>query len=166
MEDLTLEPRLREYLEKKRYYKKYNIRSAENLEKKYKISNQDIMLLTSYLKGEKIDSQKYYENEYFVKPTGVNFCDPMEEFKKSDKFKNIEKKNNKVKDAERGRHDMSGIDKFFTQKILDNNFGKKYASGSIRGTPAYGMFDRLQDGRMPLIPDIVRQPQTIPTRMN
>jgi hypothetical protein len=49
--DIMLEPRLQEYLNRKKFYNENNIKSDISLETEFQITNDDIKLIRSYMKG-------------------------------------------------------------------------------------------------------------------
>lgn len=51
---ILLEPRLQEYMKKKKYYKINNIIGGVNLEKDYQITNEDKKIMIKFLKGKTI----------------------------------------------------------------------------------------------------------------
>ena len=62
-DNIFLEPRLTEYIKKKKYYREYNIEPSVSLEKEYQISDADRRLLRSYFSG----NRNIYTNEQLEK---------------------------------------------------------------------------------------------------
>tara|TARA_Y100000780_G_C13684303_1_gene417172 strand:+ start:1721 stop:2818 length:1098 start_codon:yes stop_codon:yes gene_type:complete len=56
---ISLEPRLQEYIKKKKYYKDNNIEPCVPIEKEYQITNEDIHNLKIFLKKNKVVNQSY-----------------------------------------------------------------------------------------------------------
>lgn len=57
--NIMLEPRLQEYLKKKKYYKEMNVKPCVSPEKEYQITNRDKKMLKEFLKG---DTEIYDQN--------------------------------------------------------------------------------------------------------
>jgi len=80
---MMLEPRLQEYLKKKKYYKHNNIQPCVSLEKEYQITSRDRKILRNFLKGrtdlyntesldkyetnrrDKVDRKKFFPSKEF-----------------------------------------------------------------------------------------------------
>ena len=63
---IMLEPRLQEYLKKKKHYKENNIKPCIKLEDEFLITDRDMKILRSFLRGKKdmYDSKKYQKIYY------------------------------------------------------------------------------------------------------
>jgi hypothetical protein len=90
---ILLEPRLQEYIKKKKYYKSNNIQPGVPLEKEFDITQEDINLIKNLKSGNKNiydnDAQeKLYikSNDNFDIKTG--FLDPDEMYKADPRYKN------------------------------------------------------------------------------
>ena len=59
-DNLTLEPRLQEFINKKKYYKQYNIKPPVSLEQQYYITNEDKHIILKFIRGNK----NIYPNTY------------------------------------------------------------------------------------------------------
>lgn len=66
--EMSLEPRLKEYISKRKYYKKNNIVDIVSLRKTYQINDTDIDTLKKYLKKKKMDRDNKFldKNKKFV----------------------------------------------------------------------------------------------------
>lgn len=64
---IMLEPRLQEYLKKKRYYVENNIYQSVPVEKEYQITNTDLQLIKMYFSGDK----DIYNKDKYSKITGI-----------------------------------------------------------------------------------------------
>lgn len=65
IDNIMLEPRLQEYMTRKKYYRENNINPNVPLEKEFRITQQDIRLINSYLDGKKnLYNNKYNNNKY------------------------------------------------------------------------------------------------------
>jgi len=87
---VTIEPRLREYIEKKMYFKKINCDPSYSIEKQYQITSSDKKVIKRYLKGQ---TNLYDENDYKLDHEKKYF--PSKEFRDSDE--KINKIKNKIK---------------------------------------------------------------------
>ena len=55
---MFLEPRLQQYIEKKKYYKKYGIETEQPLEREYSMSNNDLKLIKEHINGKNVNGKK------------------------------------------------------------------------------------------------------------
>jgi hypothetical protein len=108
---IMLEPRLQEYLKKRKINKKYNINPSIPLEDEYMITSDDLKRLRSFLNGDKgiylhnrqdefIDSN---ECQGYNDKNKYNFF-PSREFKNDPHFKLLQKKMQRDKDAQQQRN--------------------------------------------------------------
>lgn len=111
---ICLEPRLQEYIKKKKHYKKNNINPCVSLEKQYSITKSDIKLIKSFLNGNKgvynhnqkdefIDDDNYVNNK-----TGFDI-DPEERYRSDPRFKRYLQKVKKDKIALKQRYNFNNI---------------------------------------------------------
>jgi len=75
-DELSIEPRLLEYLSKKRFYKRNNIATAVSLEKEFQITPEDMETLKGYITLKKL--QKFAmdtpeKNEFIPNDNGMKF---------------------------------------------------------------------------------------------
>lgn len=101
---ISIEPRLLEYIKKKRYYKENSIES-DTLDKEFGISDYDKLRIKSYLKGEKGKELRFQD---YVDTSQSYF--PSDMMKKDPRFDRIKKKQEKIKDAQMQRHNYGGQD--------------------------------------------------------
>ena len=88
--DIMLEPRLQEYLKKKKYYKDNSIEPCISLEKEFLITSFDIKLLRTFLSGKK----DIYDKDTYNKLAGNNNTKkyfPSKEFRNDKRIPEIEK---------------------------------------------------------------------------
>lgn len=114
---MFLEPRLQQYIQKKKYYKKYGIETEQPLEREYSISNNDIRLIRDYLNGKK-EFYKYEKKDKYldlVDTSGQGFSGL--DFKNDERYKRFQKKMERNKDATKQRHNYSAWDDGFTKLI-------------------------------------------------
>lgn len=64
---IMLEPRLQEYLKKKRYYVENNIHQTVPIEKEFQINETDLQLIRAYMSGDK----DVYNKDKYSKITGI-----------------------------------------------------------------------------------------------
>ena len=95
--DIMLEPRLQEYIKKKKFYKQNNIDPNISLEKEFSITNKDKKILKDFLNGKKnmyLKGNKYNEPKF----DGKNKSFPSKSFRDDDprvlKVNNIKYNNN------------------------------------------------------------------------
>lgn len=120
-ENIDIEPRLREYLNKKKYYKEHNIEPAFSIEKEYSITNDDLKLLKEYLNGN-TSVYKYDKRHEFldlIDTRGQKFESP--DFKQDERFKRFQKKMERTKNAQKERNNWSGWNDG-NIKLLPKNF--------------------------------------------
>lgn len=93
--DIMLEPRLQEYIKKKKHYKENNIDPCVPLEKEYQIGSRDMKIIQSFLSGNR---DIYSEKNLRLKDD--------EKIKKQKYFPSKEYRDNdpRVQKVERGRH--------------------------------------------------------------
>lgn len=117
--NLFMEPRLQEYLNKKKYYNENNIETQIPLEKQYNISKEDKTLIHDYLKNKKV--YKYNEKDKYldlVDTTDQKF--PSKNFKEDPRFERFKKKMMRNKEAIKQRNNYSEWDDGYS-KILNEN---------------------------------------------
>lgn len=118
---MFLEPRLQQYIEKKKYYKKHNIETESSLEKEYNISNNDIRLIKDYMNGKKNYYKHDKKDQYLdlIDTTGQKFAGMN--FKDDERYKRFQKKMERNKTATQQRHNYSEWDDGFTKLIPDES---------------------------------------------
>lgn len=104
--NLTLEPRLHEYLKKINYYKKNNITPIGNLEKEYAITIEDRAFLKTLAKNKVIDNVPVIKTN--VKFELDNFEEGFkikhDDFKKDPRFAKLQQKIQRDVDANNSRY--------------------------------------------------------------
>lgn len=107
---IMLEPRIQQYIQKKKYYKKNKIEPSVAPEIEYQITDMDKMRIREYMKGNKnmysIEAQERYTPELVVK--GFEF-DPDEAYKSDPRYKNYQKKVSKTMNALEQRYKYDGM---------------------------------------------------------
>lgn len=112
--EIMLEPRLQEYLNKQHYNQIYKTTPQIPLEREYLITNNDKQIINSYLRGDKeIYSQQPLET---VTPKKMMF--PSSKFKYDPRMDKLKKKLEKEKDAQVSRHNYENYEYNFADSIL------------------------------------------------
>jgi hypothetical protein len=117
---ISLEPRLSQYIEKKKFYKHNNIES-ETLEREYNISDYDRLRIKAHLKGQKDKNLRFQD---YVDTSQAYF--PSELLQKDPRFDRIKKKQQKIKDAGQQRHNYGGMSQSFDMYREDRPFASAY----------------------------------------
>ena len=113
----NLEPRLQEYIKKKKYYRENNIVSPVPIETQYMITDRDKKILNDYYKYHSICNEKYVD---FVKPVkGQQFISDKYGMPNLDKIK---KRMEKDKQARKDVNDFSQFKMNYDNKIVFNNY--------------------------------------------
>ena len=121
-QELTLEPRLREYIKKKKYYKDNNIEPQIPIEKHYMISDEDKRLIKDYFKNNSNNNNAVYsyenKNKYMdlVKPEKHKFN--SYNIQDDPRFLNLKKKMERDQEAIKQRNNYDSFS-FAQQKIYD-----------------------------------------------
>lgn len=123
-DELMIDPRLMEYMKKKKFYEENNIES-KFLDKEFAISKTDIIKIKSYLKGDKKTYDQSVHRD-FIDPSQSTF--PSSEFKKDPRFERIKIKQKKETDANEQRYDYGIISKSYDMYRNDRPFAS--ASGN------------------------------------
>jgi len=128
---ITLEPRLREYINKKRYYAENDIDPVVPLEEQYTISDYDRKILRSYLKGDtKTFEKRAKKNPDMLDARGQRF--PSSDFKYDVRFDRLKKKMEREKDAKiqrsnygiiKQRYDMYDDERDYASPMGDDRAG-------------------------------------------
>lgn len=115
-DDMMLEPRLMEYIKKKKFYKENGI-EIEFLDKEYGISKSDSAKIKAYLKGDKLAQNDIYRD--FIDPSEASF--PSEGIKDA-RMERIKMKQKKEAEANEQRHDYGIISKSYDMYRNDRPF--------------------------------------------
>jgi len=119
---VSLEPRLVEYLNKRDYYKKNNIDTA-NLEMEYGITKRDISRIKAYFRGD----QKTYDKSCYrdmVDTSRSSF--PSEKFPKDPRFDRLKKKQEREKEAQEQRKNYGIVSRGYDMYRNDRQFASAY----------------------------------------
>lgn len=125
--NISLEPRLQEYLEKKKFYETNNVKLDRSLENEYSITKTDMDIIRKYMNGEK---------NLYDERTMTNMLDLVEVKKGfvSDKLKNdprfdrMQKKLDRQNEANRQRNNYSNYNNNifkFDYQTENNNLNKE-----------------------------------------
>jgi hypothetical protein len=113
---LTMEPRLIEYIEKKKYFFDNDIEGSVSLEQQYQITEYDKKVINKFMRGKK----QPYKNGDFVNPSGQQF--PSSEFGQDARFDRLKNKVKKDNDAQFQRHNNSILKQGYDMYRSDRNF--------------------------------------------
>jgi hypothetical protein len=165
---IYLEPRLQEYIKKKKHYKKNNITPSLPLEKQYSITKGDIKLIKAFLNGDKsiynYNKKDNFQDNY-VQEKGFEM-DPDERYRSDPRFKRYLKKVKKDKYAAKQRYNFSSIgndynnafqsispvasecDKYMMNINMDNHneqlYSIKHRMGEIPNDIRHGFIDDIK----------------------
>ena len=116
---ITLEPRLLEYLKKKKHYIDSHI-PIDNLEQNYQITDADLNTIRAYLRGDK---KKYNVCKYtdYVNPTSSQFDSQKQNLHKDPRFERIKKKQQRDKDAKDQRNNYSMVERTYDMYRKEQN---------------------------------------------
>lgn len=121
---ISVEPRLLEYINKKKYYKEHSI-ECETLEKEYGISDYDKLRIKAYLKGGKGKvKDKDLRFQDYVDTSQAYF--PSDMMKKDPRFERIKKKQQTNKEAQMQRHNYGGISNTYDMYREDRPFASAF----------------------------------------
>lgn len=117
---ISIEPRLLEYINKKKYYKQNSIES-DTLERDYNISDYDKLRIKAYLKGDRdknLRFQDYVDTSQSYFPSDLLKADP--------RFDRIKKKQQKTKEAQQQRHNYGDISDTYDMYRNDRPFASAF----------------------------------------
>jgi hypothetical protein len=115
---IMLEPRLMEYINRKKIYNNNDIETSNSLEKIYAISSDDKKRIKKYLKGKRnlYTRTKLNNDSHFIDPD--NHVDGFDnDFKKDPRYKRLKKKMKKQRDAQNQRYNYSDFNHKYESKI-------------------------------------------------
>ena len=117
-DDIAMEPRLLEYIQKKKYYTENDI-ATESLDRDYLITNKDMIKIRSFLRGDKnVDNNNKYHD--FIDTTESEF--PSQNLKKDPRFDRIKQKQKRDSDAIKQRHNYGSISRTYDMYRKDRPF--------------------------------------------
>lgn len=120
--DIMLEPRLQEYLKKKKFYKENTIDPCISPEQEFQITSFDKRILKSFLRGKR----DFYENKNYnklLKGNNKQRYFPSSNFKEDPRVPQIDKKNKKNDDEpiNRGMFVPEKGRRYYEDPVNDNN---------------------------------------------
>lgn len=120
---IYLEPRLQEYIKKKKYYKENRIETEIPLEKEFNITKEDLRKIKALLRGDKDIYNHKKQDEYtdYVEMTGFEM-DPDKMYKSDPRFSRYLKKVKRDKDALKQRDNVYNLDENYYDNILDDEY--------------------------------------------
>lgn len=123
-DEMGLEPRLLEYIKKRKFFKENNINN-DYLDKEFAITKTDISKIKAYMKGDKKNYTDNHHSDY-VDMSSASF--PSSELKKDPRLDRIKAKQKKETEASEQRHDYNIISKSYDMYRSDRPFAS--ASGN------------------------------------
>lgn len=118
---IMLEPRLMDYINRKKAYKKGNIASSGSLERQCGITKEDIRTIKKYMKGKNnlYTTSRLGRNEDLIDIThgASEFQDADDEYKKDPRYKRLQNKMKTETNAQKYRHNQSQMDDEYNCKI-------------------------------------------------
>jgi hypothetical protein len=109
MESILLEPRLQEYIEKKKFNEENDIIPEISVEKEFCISPNDRRVIRRYMKGKKIYSRNRINKDHFIEPDIGDF-ESLHDFKQDPRYKRLERKMESHKKAQESIRNFSHMD--------------------------------------------------------
>ena len=130
---IQLEPRLQEYIRRKRFNEENDIEPPIPEEKEFDISSHDLKVIKQYRSSTKpvYTPKRLARDPNFIKPksNGFNSTNYDEEFKKDPRYQRILKKAQSHRDAQKKIRNFDGIDQEYTifhqSNPYDNDQGDK-----------------------------------------
>lgn len=120
---IKLEPRLIEYIKKKKFNREHNIK--DNLtEKEYNIDKNDIVKIKSYLNGKKMSKEQMNLHSDYIKPEIRDF--ESSELKNDPRFERIKKKQERDRQAISQKENYGIMAKKYDMYYNGNNFSSAY----------------------------------------
>lgn len=115
---IQLEPRLQEYLRRKRFNQENDIEPPITEEKEFCITPYDLDLIKRHSKGTKklYTSRRLAKDPNFIKPDSTDFelANHQNDFKKDPRYKRLQKKMQSHKLAQQQIRNFEGIDEDYT----------------------------------------------------
>lgn len=117
-DDIQLEPRLSEFLKKKKYFANNRI-EMHNIEKEYDITERDMMKIRAYMRGDKKQNNNSTYSD-MIDPSEADF--PSSKFKKDARLDRIKKKQKTEESAQTQRHNYGLINRGYDMYRNDRPF--------------------------------------------
>jgi hypothetical protein len=120
-----LEPRLMEYLKKKKLYKENGIEIENNItEKEFNIDKNDIIKIKNYLQGKKIKKNQSHND--MIEPDVQNF--PSEKLKTDSRLQKIKNKQQRDRDAIEQKNNYDVMARGYDMYRNDRKFASAYGN--------------------------------------
>lgn len=125
---IQLEPRLQEYLKRKKFNNTYGIDPDVSEEKEFGITNDDLKIIKKYKKGHTglYTRDRINKSDHFVEPSMDDFETPLVDFTKDPRYERIQKKMESHKKAQQQIREYSNMDKdyeiFHRSNPYDDSF--------------------------------------------
>ena len=136
---LSLEPRLQEFIKKKRFYKQNSIKPSIPLEQQFNISNTDKVIIKRFLKGSKnVYDSNVINNplitDKFIKPSMDTSCFTNDNPANDPRMNRLKKKMASHKKARDGRSNYSNMDSCYSSFKLSNPYDNSYNASNNSGS--------------------------------
>jgi len=134
---IMLEPRLMEYINRKKMYKDNDIEPSNSLEKVYVITADDKKRIKRYLKGKRnlYTRSKLNNDSHFIDPDNHIENNNEEEsdfrdFKKDPRYKRLRKKMKKQREAQNQRYNYNNFNHNYGSKITETPYDNMNSNSS------------------------------------
>lgn len=115
---IQLEPRLQEYMRRKKFNEENDIEPTISEEKEFCVSSYDLKMIKRFNQGKKklYTEKRLSSDPHFVRPESDGFeeLDSEHDFKKDPRYKRLQKKLQSHKDAQKQIRNFEGIDEDYT----------------------------------------------------
>jgi hypothetical protein len=145
--NMTLEPRLQEYLKKKSYFKKHNIDPSYNLEREHGITKDDKLRLRAFMRGD-INCMDSAPTQSIIEDTGdTGFQIKHDDYKSDPRYEKLQKKIQRDKDANMSKYSygngpvitgyMNSTSSMNNNKYTDDEYMKDTERGQFLDSTPY-----------------------------
>jgi len=115
--NIQLEPRLQEYIKKKNFYRANNMETEVSFEKEFCITDEDLLRIKYFLKGEKNIYNYENQGKFIKKASPCVFEDPDKLYKSDPRYQKILKKVRKDKEANNLRKNYGKLNKDYEKSF-------------------------------------------------
>lgn len=115
--EIQLEPRLQEYIKRKKFNEENDIEPPIPEEKEFCITPHDLRLIRRHKQGKKklYTSSRLAQDPHFIKPNTDSFDNIDDDaFKRDPRYQRLQRKAQSHKDAQKKIRDLEGIDEDYT----------------------------------------------------
>lgn len=136
---IQLEPRLQEYMRRRKFNEENDIEPAIPEEKEFCITPYDLKIIKRYNQGSKklYTSRRLGQDPHFIKPDAFEFEDADVAFKQDPRYQRQLRKAQSHRDAQKKTRDFEGIDEDYTIFHQSNPYDLKPEKRSQRIAKPY-----------------------------